>query len=166
MRILKSIFLLFFLALSTVTWAQEETYTERLKKRGTDGAVVVVHQDAEIEKLVNAAVRDVRDSLNQSQDNNLPQKTTGPYTKDNGYRVQIIMAGNTAQDKVTVTNMARRFKTRFPAVNAYVYFNAPHWICTTGDYKLREDANRMLSQIRAAGFSSACVVRARINSFK
>ena len=164
MRTAKSIILSLLFALPAMAWAQGETYTGQLKQRGANGAVVVVHQDAELEKLVNAAVREDKDTLNPAEDR--PQKTTGPYTKDYGYRVQIFMAGNTAQDKAKVKSMARRFKARFPAINAYVYFNAPHWVCTTGDYKLREDANRMLSQIRSAGFSSACVVRTKINSFK
>ncbi|MBQ0020562.1 MAG: SPOR domain-containing protein [Bacteroidales bacterium] len=161
---LKSILLLLLFALPFAARAQEETYTDQLKQKGTDGATVVVHQDAELEELINAGGRDVRDSVKVQ--NKKPAKTSGPHTKDNGYRVQIFMAGNTAQDKATVKSMARRFKTHFPAVNAYVYFTAPHWICTTGDFKTQQEAGVLLKQVRAAGFNSACVVRTKVNVFQ
>ena len=162
MRITKSIIMCLLLALPALAWAQEQTYTNRLRQRGANGAVVEVHQDAELEKMVNGDAKS--DTVRNEQAK--AHKTTAAYTKDNGYRVQIYMGGNTAQDKAKVKSMARSVKARFPAVNVYVYFNAPHWICSAGDYKFREDANRMLSQFRDAGFNSSCVVRTKTNNFK
>ena len=169
MKYLKLILLLLFVSCPFVGKAQEK-YTDQLKRQGSSGAVVVVHQDAEIEELVNGTAAPVvsRDTVTTTVENVVKknEKTSGPHTKVNGYRVQIYMAGNTAQDKATVKSWARRFKNYFPAVNAYVYFNAPHWVCSVGDYKSHEETSEMLSQIRAtSAFSSASIVRSKINNF-
>ncbi|MCQ2222934.1 MAG: SPOR domain-containing protein [Bacteroidaceae bacterium] len=143
----------------------QEKYTDKLRQRGTSGAVVVVHQDAEIEELVNGNSVASRDTASVDlADEAKKEKTSGPHTKADGYRVQIYMAGNTANDKAVVKGYAKRFKSRFPNVNAYVSFNSPHWVCTVGDYKTREEANEMLKQVRSS-FNTAYIVRSKINKF-
>ncbi|MCQ2198051.1 MAG: hypothetical protein MJZ60_11075 [Bacteroidaceae bacterium] len=161
MNRLKFILLILLMSCPFVGKAQEK-YTAQLKKQHATGAVVVVHQDAELEALVNGDPA----STNVSQDEEKPEKTSGPHTKIDGYRIQIYMAGNTAQDKNTVMNWARRFKNSFSNVNAYVYFTPPHWVCAVGDYRTREDATVMLEQIRSTSqFNSAHIVRSKINYY-
>lgn len=160
---LKFILLLLLLSCPFVGKAQEK-YTDKLKRQNVVGAAVVVHQDAELEELLNGTAQPTAST--QQQDEETPEKNSGPHTKINGYRIQIYMAGNAAQDRETVKSWARRFKKYFPNVNAYVYFNSPHWVCSVGDYRTREDASVMLEQIRATSqFSSANIVRSKINYY-
>lgn len=147
----------------------QEKYTDKLKQQNGQGAAVIIHQDIEMEELVNGPMSLSKDSAHAKlQDAVLnPEKTSGTFNKGMGYRVQIYMAGNTAKDKTMVKNWARKFKTHFPTVNAYVYFNSPHWICAAGDFKTREEANEMLHMIRNRGaFTSASIVRSKVNVFK
>ena len=160
---LKSILILLLVLMPLAGMAQGK-FTDRLRQRSTSGAVVVVYQDSEIEELVNGD-NVARDTSGIADDAGKPEKTSGPHTKMSGYRVQIYMAGNTANDKAVVKSYAKRFKNRFPAVNAYVMFNSPHWVCQVGDYKSREDANEMLKQVRTT-FNTAYIVRSKINNFE
>ncbi len=157
--------LLFVLALFPLLGMAQTKFTERIQQRSTSGGVVVVYQDAEIEELVNGsnnvspASRDTASVAEKKV-----EKTSGPHTKENGYRVQIYMAGNTSNDKAVAKSYAKRFKNSFPQVNAYVTFNSPHWICTVGDYKTRGEAEAMLKQVRRQ-FRSAYIIRSKINNF-
>lgn len=150
-------------------------FTDKLKQKSSNGAVVIVHHDNEIEELVTGVKSASSAGASASTSRTTPQdtlglaetqpvKNSGPHVRVNGYRIQIYMAGNTAKDKAAVKSLARRFKTYFPDVNAYVYFNSPHWICSVGDYKNREDAEAMLTQVRAQ-FNSSCIVRSKINYY-
>lgn len=170
MRRLHLILLLLLVLCPVVGRAQEEKYTDQLGRKNAAGGVVIVYQDEEIEELVNGKFvpAAVRDSLARvaREEARKKEKTDGPHTKVNGFRVQIFMAGNTAKDKATIRNWARKFKTYFPDVNAYVTFNAPHWVCAAGDFRSREEANELLRQVRAIGqFKGACIVRSKVNSF-
>lgn len=171
MKGLKYILLFLLLSCPFVGKAQGK-YTDALKRQNASGARVMVYQDAELEELVNGsdAPAFTSDSVSLSVSSEIKKpdnnRTSGPHTKVNGYRVQIYMAGNTAEDKATVKSWARRFKNHFPDVNAYVYFDSPHWVCSVGDYRSRDEANQMLTQIRSTSqFNSASIVRSKINSF-
>lgn len=168
----RNILLLLFMLCPIVGMAQEK-YTDQLKRQNSSGAAVVVYQDAELEELVNGSgapsLSESRDSISMSLQTAIkkPERpTSGPHTKIDGYRVQIYMAGNTAQDKAVVKSWARRFKNYFPSINAYVYFDSPHWVCSVGDYRSRSEANEILMQIRSTSqFNSASVIRSKINNF-
>ena len=160
------IWLLLLTLVPMVGWAQEETYMDRLQQRSASGGVVVVHQDAAIEELVNGtgrAARVVRDTLATHPRTN--ERSSGPHTKANGYRVQIYMAGNTANDKAVAKSHAKRFKTFYPTVNAYVRFSSPHWVCEVGDFRTQAEANEFLKRVRAQ-FRTSYVVRSKVNEFK
>ena len=161
--------LLFVLALFPLLGMAQAKFTERIQQRSASGGVVQVYQDAEIEELVNGratattASRDTASTTLAGAEKKV-EKTSGPHTKENGFRVQIYMAGNTANDKAVAKSYAKRFKNSFPQVNAYVTFNSPHWICTVGDYKTRGEAEAMLKQVRRQ-FRSAYIIRSKINNF-
>lgn len=165
MRHSKSILLLLLLLVPVFGMAQER-FTDKLRQRDASGAVIEVYQDAEIELLVNgdSILHSSLDSLRITDLTKKPVKTSGAHTKENGYRVQISMAGNTAADKATVKSHAKRFKSFFPTVNAYVWFNSPHWVCQVGDFKTKKEADEMLKQVRGI-FSTSYVVRSKINNF-
>lgn len=159
--------LLLFVLFPLVGMAQEK-YSDKLRKSSSNGASVILVQDSIIEELVNGDVSANYngDSLKLAGQKLIKNnKTSGSYNRINGFRVQIIMAGNTAKDQSNVKAMARKFKNSFPNVNAYVYFNAPHWVCSVGDYYSRAEATEMLKQVRAMGFSSSSIVRSKINNY-
>lgn len=167
----KCLLLLLFLLCPFAGYAQQalEKYTEKLQEVGPGGAVVIVHQDEEIDKLVNPSATSVVRTTTTTKTNTVRkvEKPTGTATrqKDVGYRIQIIMAGNTVEDKTKVKSIAKRFKNYFPSVNAYVYFSSPHWVCSVGDFREREDATSLLSRVRATSqFNSACIVKSKINA--
>lgn len=160
--------LLLLLVLFPIMGMAQEKFTDKLKRRSSNGASVILVQDSIIEELVNGTLsaNPTADSLKQAGQKVVRNnKTSGSYNRINGYRVQIIMAGNTAKDQSSVKAMARKFKNSFPNVNAYVYFNAPHWVCSVGDYYSREEAAEMLKQVRAMGFNSSSIVRSKINNY-
>lgn len=164
---MKKLILLLFVLFPLVGMAQEK-YTDKLKSQSSKGSSVILVQDSVIEELANGIIKanPAADSLkNVGRKVVTNNKTTGSYNRINGFRVQIIMAGNTAKDQSNVKAMARRFKNCFPNVNAYVYFNSPHWVCSVGDYYSREEASKMLSQVRAMGFNSSSIIRSKINNF-
>lgn len=164
---MNKLILLLFVLFPLMGMAQEK-YTDQLKRNSSNGASVILVQDSIIEELVNGTIKanPTADSLKlASQKVVRNNKTTGSYNRINGFRVQIIMAGNTAKDQASVKAMARKFKNAFPNVNAYVYFNAPHWVCSVGDYYSRQEASEMLKQVRAMGFNSSSIVRSKINNY-
>lgn len=167
MELIRRIILVLMVLCPLQGMAQEVKYTDQLRQRNAQGGVVIVHMDSELEDLVNGVGVNTNDSVKVTLENaNKPVKTEGPHTKQNGYRVQIYMAGNTAADKKKVQSWARRFKVYFPSTNAYVYFSSPHWVCEVGDYKTRQEASDMLTQVRGTHqFNSASVVRSKINNF-
>lgn len=179
MRFLKSILLLFLVLFPIAGMAQEdvpqqEKYTETLRQKNSSGASVEVNQDDELDDLVNGGSNASVNGQKKpdggvpsfaKKPTGIPMKNGGPHSKTNGFRVQIYMAGNTANDKAVVKSYAKRFKSNFPSVNAYVYFNSPHWVCAVGDFQTKQEADLMLKRVRPT-FRTAYVVRATINSFK
>lgn len=157
-------FLLLLLVLFPLVGMAQEKFSDKLRRRSSSGASVILVQDSIIEELVNGTKQNVvpTDTLLPER----PTKTSGAFNRVNGYRVQIMMAGNTAKDKEAVKSIGRRFKNYFPDVNVYVSFHAPHWVCTVGDYHSREEASTMLQQLRATGqFNSSSIVRSKINNY-
>ena len=175
----KRLFILVSLALFTVTGMAQEKYTNYLQRHIAGRGTVVVHQDAEIDNLVNgvssnakpsSATPSTSESLNgelASLEIETPAVApSGRHTTANGYRVQIISLGSTAKDKATAESWGRRFKGYFPITNVYISFRSPHYVCLVGDYKTREEASEMLQQIRETRqFGSASIVRSKINVF-
>jgi len=152
----------------------QETYTDYLQRRIAGRGIVVLHQDDEITNLVNGGVTKSRTNTNGSLSGEMDDEEeetpavapSGRHTTANGYRVQIISLGSTAKDKAKAEALGRQFKNVFPATNVYITFRSPHYICTVGDYKTREEASEMLRQMRETRlFGSASVVRSKINVY-
>ena len=152
----------------------QETFTQHLTRPVAGEGTVVLHQDAEIEALVN----------NPSKFGTLPRFTT-PTTKATadstatadptkhlnsghrtyavGYRIQVYAGGNNRQAKAEAHRMANLVRSTFSDVPVYAKFNSPRWVCQVGDFRTREEAHEQLQKMRATQqFGEASIVKSRI----
>lgn len=172
----KKLFILSCLALIPMCgMAQANNYTDYLQRRVAGRGTVVLHQDAELEGLVNGGSAPIQPSRsNNSISGEVTSQevegatpiTSGRHMTANGYRVQIISLGSSAKDKAEAENWGRRFKALFPTTNVYISFRSPHYVCRVGDFRTREEANELLQQLRATKqFGSASIVRSTVNVY-
>lgn len=68
--------------------------------------------------------------------------------KAKGFRIQVFTGGNSRNDKAAANSMSIKIKKAFPELSTYVHFQSPHWICRTGDFRNRQDADRYAAKIR------------------
>ncbi len=168
--------LLSFVLIPLMGMAQGK-YTDYLQKRVAGQGQVVVHQDAELDDLVNGkasataskadkASSNISGEMAEQEEEAPVVAPSGRHTTANGYRVQVVSLGSTAKDKAKAESMGRLFKNYFPGTNVYISFRSPHYVCLVGDYKTREEASEMLQQMRETRqFGSASVVRSKINVY-
>ena len=82
--------------------------------------------------------------------------------KVNGYRVQVYTGGNTREDKQKAQTAGQRVKAKYPSLPVYVHFVTPRWVCQVGNFSERKDAEKVLSGVRAMGYTGACIVAGKI----
>lgn len=175
----KKLFILSCLVLIPLCGMAQANYTDYLQRRMAGRGTVVLHQDAELDRLVNGGSAPIQPSrsntsgisgevTSQEVEGVSPMPPSGRHTTANGYRIQIISLGSSAKDKAEAENWGRRFKATFSTTNANVYisFRSPHYVCRVGDFRTREEANELLQQLRATKqFGSASIVRSTINVY-
>lgn len=83
--------------------------------------------------------------------------------KTTGYRIQIYSGGNKRTDRVKCEQIAQKVKSHFPNLPVYVHFYSPSWKCRVGNFTSQEEATEVLKQIRAMGYSQACLVKGKVN---
>lgn len=83
--------------------------------------------------------------------------------KTTGYRIQVYSGGNKREDRQKCEQISARLKTRFPNLPIYVHFYSPSWKCRAGNFTDMGEAKSVLKQIRAMGYSQACLVKGTIN---
>lgn len=83
--------------------------------------------------------------------------------KTTGYRIQIYSGGNKRADRIKCEQISQRVKRQFPNLPVYVHFYSPSWKCRAGNFIDQEEALAMLKQIRAMGYSQACLVKGKVN---
>ena len=83
--------------------------------------------------------------------------------KTTGYRIQVYSGGNKREDRQKCEQISARLKASFPNLPIYVHFYSPSWKCRAGNYTDQTEANAMLKQIKAMGYSQACLVKGTIN---
>lgn len=180
----KRIVLSVLLALSVGLLLAQETFTARLQRMQVGKGVVVLHQDAEIEALVNgtsavaAASRKVErtssvtpaSTRTNSPDTLLltqPVKPVGAVrrVRMNGFRIQVYAGGNSRDAQNKAHQMEGRVRMLYPDLGVYTRFVTPRWICHVGDFRTREEALELLLQIRQlGGFAEAIVVKSKVNA--
>lgn len=83
--------------------------------------------------------------------------------KITGYRVQAFAGGNTRNDKNRAQQIGNTIKMKFPDEPVYVHFYSPRWICRVGNFRTLAEAERMLKEVKAMGYSSATIVKGKIS---
>lgn len=78
--------------------------------------------------------------------------STAPIHSGRGYRVQIYN-GN---DRNKATNIKIDFMRRFPGVRTYLTYVSPHFRVKVGDYRSRQEAQRIYEQVKA--FYAPCMI--------
>lgn len=164
--------------------AAQQTFTQYLTRNKAGEGVVILHQDAEIEALVNGtsshapapvapaprqqeatpAHSHVTDSLAPAT--NPAQMVTpglGRRMRATGFRIQVYAGGNNRQSKAEAYRMADLVRSTFSDANVYTSFISPRWTCRVGDFKTREEATEMLQRMRETQkFREAAIVKSQI----
>lgn len=162
--------------------AAQQNFTHYLTRSKAGEGVVILHQDAEIEALVNGtsshspaapasrqheatpAHSHVTDSLSPAT--NPAQVGTpafGRRMRATGYRIQVYAGGNNRQSKSEAYRMADLVRSTFSEANVYTSFISPRWTCRVGDFKTREEAAEMLQRMRETQkFREAAIVKSQI----
>lgn len=83
--------------------------------------------------------------------------------KTTGYRVQVFSGGNSRSDRMKAETAGTTMKSNFPNEPVYVHFYSPSWKCRMGNYKSMDEARRILRQVKALGYSQACIVKGQIS---
>ena len=138
---------------------------------------MILHQDSEIETLVNGFItyanavaprhqihRQQTDSL-LAVDDNSSQFTPvqGRRMRMNGFRIQVYAGGNNRQAKTEAYRMANLVRSTFDELSVYTSFISPRWTCRVGDFKTREEAAEMLTRMRQTQkFREASIVKSQI----
>lgn len=79
-----------------------------------------------------------------------PEVRHRPTNNRMGYRVQIFSDGNQTTARNTARARIRQVSSRFPQHRTYLDYKAPYWRARIGDFKSKDDANELSSQIRRA----------------
>lgn len=83
--------------------------------------------------------------------------------KVTGYRIQAFSGGNSRADRQKAERTGSAIKMRYPNLPIYVHFYNPRWICRVGNFRSYSEAARVLKDIKAMGYSQACIVKGKIN---
>ena len=181
----KVLFVICYFTAALYPLSAQETFTERLTRYRAGEGMVTLHQDAEIDALVNgivsyapgrktapqpAVTRQSYTSLLASADSLIQEATDstsvinfGRRVRMNGFRIQVYAGGNNRQSKAEAYRMAGVVHNYFDDVNVYTHFISPRWICRVGDFRTREEAVEMLSRMRQTGaFREASIVKTKI----
>lgn len=74
-----------------------------------------------------------------------------------GYRVQLFFDSN----KEAVMTAKNQFVARYSKIDTYISYNAPNFFLKVGDFRTRQEAERMKSKIEAE-FPTSFIVREKI----
>lgn len=93
-------------------------------------------------------------------------KRGGAMTKLVGYRIQVFMDNNQRTAKSEAQIKERNITSRFPQIGTYLSYTPPYWRLRVGDFRTREEAVEMMSQIKKEfpGYArEIIIVRDRVN---
>ena len=179
---MKKLFVIFCLALVATT-TNAQTFLDNLRKEEPRQGVVTVTEAPQIDSLVNGKGgpvvpdqiisqphkrEEVKKSPEEEEADNLAKmldtrkKVMSNSYKTQGYRVQVFSGGSTRSDKQKAETTGAVMKTNFPNEPIYVHFYSPSWKCRMGNYKTREEASAMLSQVKRLGYKNACIIKGTI----
>ena len=65
-------------------------------------------------------------------------------------------------DKTKCEQIATQVKRSFPELPVYINFHSPSWKCRAGNFTDYSEAQAVLKQVKAMGYSQACLVKGTI----
>ncbi len=152
----------------TVTKKQEENHTAQTHNADSSKKQVEESLHKSENKLAAAPHEKKGEAKTESPTENTPvtidtsKKVMRGAQKVKGYRVQVFAGGNTRADKQKATEAGNAVKRKFPDQPVYVHFYSPRWICRVGNFRNYQDAQKILTQVKAMGYKSASIVSGKI----
>ena len=164
---------------------EAQTFTEHLTRIRAGGGMVTLHQDDEINALVNGLISYAPGRTTATKRVAKPLRVlttdtisvadssawadtpilTGRRVRMNGYRIQIYAGSDTRKSKAEAYAAAASIRNYFDDITVYTHFISPRWVCRIGDFKTREEAAQMLSSIKQTGaFREAFIVKTKITA--
>lgn len=118
--------------------AKTETIVDRINKLESGKGSVQVIQD---ESITNRLGRKVK----KSTVNDAP----ATFIEMSGYRIQVFAGNNQRISKSEAYTKESDVKSVFPDMSTYVVFTAPFWRLRVGDFQTFQEAQRMMTRLRA-----------------
>lgn len=115
-----------------------ETIVDRINKLEPGKGSVQVIQD---ENITNR----IRRKAKKIAVNDAPVT----YVEMPGYRIQVFAGNNQRVSKSEAYTKESDVKSIFPEMTTYVVFTAPFWRLRVGDFQTFQEAQRMLTKLRA-----------------
>lgn len=127
-------------AQSNIGKQSSNTIIEELNsKRAAQGSVTVYQDEA------------IKGILSKSAPTNLPVFSsadgTTQYVKMRGYKIQVFSGNDQRRSRDEAYNKQKLINDSFEDIETVVFFNSPRWILRAGNFRTREEANRVLEQI-------------------
>ena len=145
------------------TTAGKTSTAERKENANTNHASAA--DNAETDKPDNNAAERTANSPaeNDAENVNMNKKIMRNSYKTTGYRIQVYSGGNKRIDREKCNQIAARLKNSFPTLPVYVHFYSPSWKCRAGNFTDYAEAQEMLKQVKAMGYTQACLVKGTIS---
>jgi hypothetical protein len=120
---------------------KSETLVDRINRSEPGKGSVQVIQDARITERLGRPGKKAIAASNGSG--------AVRYIEMSGYRIQVFAGNNQRIAKNEAYRKEGNVKTVFPELSTYVVFTAPFWRLRVGDFQTFQDAQRMMSKLRA-----------------
>jgi hypothetical protein len=105
--------------------------------------------------MVNVTKDERIDLLIKQRSNIIPPATTPQIT---GYRIQLIFDSN----KKLIDDSRTKIVASYPKIDTYITFNAPHFGLKIGDFRTKQDAERV-RDVLLRDFPTSLVIKETIN---
>ncbi len=157
----------------------QERFSEHIQRYVLGRGSVVLHQSNAISDLIDGipttttaktTASERRPTMLHQSEDTLQIDTTVVLpthrVRMNGFRIQVYAGGNSREAKYRAEQMENRMKMYYPELSTYTRFISPRWICHLGDFVTREEAQKVLSELRKkGGFSDAIIVKCKVNAW-
>lgn len=111
-------------------------------------------------KIVRKVREDSEEDANTSKYNRQKKVMKGGQLV-NGYRI-LVYSGSNREGKQRAQAAGQKVKGKYPSQPVFVHFNSPYWQCHVGNFRERNEAQKILNGIKGLGYSQACIVSTKI----
>ncbi len=123
----------------------ETTFADELQKDGQ----VSIYMPEELEQRLVANQETNSNSTSKTRTITTTVKKVSAKGQMMGYRIQAYI-DNSAKAKQLASARARTIVSRFPQLTHKLEYRNPGWRLLVGEFASREDANRVISQLKSA----------------